>query len=89
VFEPLEWAPAVCASGGVKPGIETSSRSARLNHLGWKTKEAFSQVRRLQGLPDSFELPPFTVGAAIKAIGNGVPLPLGRAIAKAVREASI
>ena len=85
VFEPLEWAAAVCASGGVKPGVSTS-RSARLKHLGWKTRAAFEQARRLQGLPDDFELPSFTVAGAIKAVGNGVPLPLGRAIAKAVRE---
>ncbi len=82
--EPEEWAPAVCASGGVKPGIPID-RSARLRFMGWKTKEAFDQVRRLQGLPDDFELPNFTVAGAIKAVGNGVPLPLGRAIAGGVR----
>jgi site-specific DNA-cytosine methylase len=52
--------------------------------MGWKTREAFEQVRRLQGLPDDFALPSFTVAGAIKAVGNGVPLPLGRAIAQAV-----
>ncbi|WP_420799520.1 DNA cytosine methyltransferase [Ktedonobacter robiniae] len=41
-------------------------------------------MRRAQGLPDDFELPSFTVAGAVKAVGNGVPLPLGRAIAKAV-----
>jgi DNA (cytosine-5)-methyltransferase 1 len=85
VFESQEYAPAVCASGGVKPGIPTD-RSARLKYMGWKTKEAYEQVRRLQGLPDDFELPVFTVAGAIKVIGNGVPLPLGRAIAQAVWE---
>lgn len=83
VPEPERWSPAVCASGGVKPGIPTD-RSARLKYLGWKTKEAFHQVRELQGLPEQFELPNFTVAGAIKAVGNGVPLPLGRAIARAV-----
>ncbi len=85
LFELLEYAPAVCASGGIKPGMP-SDRSVRLKHMGWKTKEAFEQVRRLQGLSDEFELPVFTVAGAIKAVGNGVPLPLGRAIAKAVWE---
>ncbi len=73
-------------SGGVKPGRPTD-RNTRLKYMGWKTKEAFEQVRRLQGLPDDFELPNFTVSGAIKAVGNGVPLPLGHAIAKAVWEA--
>lgn len=30
---------------------------------------------------------PFTTAAKCKAIGNGVPLPMGRAVARAVREA--
>ena len=55
--------------------------------MGWKTKEALQQICRLQGLPDDFELPNFTIGGAISAVGNGVPLPLGRAIAGAVRSA--
>jgi DNA (cytosine-5)-methyltransferase 1 len=87
VFQPAEWAPAVCASGGVKPGIPTD-RSARAKYLGWKTRAAFEQMRKLQGMPDNFELPPFTMAGAIKAVGNGVPLPLGRAIARAVCEAT-
>lgn len=87
VFEPVEWRPAVCASGGVKPGIDTAGRSARLKHMGWKTRAAFEQIRDLQGLPEDFELPNFTVGGAIKAVGNGVPLPMGRAIAEAVKRA--
>jgi DNA (cytosine-5)-methyltransferase 1 len=85
LFQPIDYAPAVCASGGIKPGMP-SDHSARLKHLGWKTREAFEQIRRLQGLPDSFDLPAFTISAAIKAVGNGVPLPLGRAIAAAVSQ---
>jgi DNA (cytosine-5)-methyltransferase 1 len=85
--EPEEWAPAVCASGGIKPGIETADRNSRLKYMGWKTKEALQQICRLQGLPDDFELPNLTIGGAISAVGNGVPLPLGRAIAGAVRSA--
>lgn len=38
----------------------------------------------LQGLPEGFDLPGFTVSAKYEAVGNGVPLPMGRAIAKAV-----
>lgn len=86
VFQPLEYAPAVCASGGIKPGIPTN-KSAKLNQMGWKSKAAFEQIRELQGLPDDFELPNFTVSGAIKAVGNGVPLPLGRSIAEAVKKA--
>ena len=41
-------------------------------------------VRRLQGLPDDYELPGFTRQAAAAAVGNGVPLVLGRVLARAV-----
>lgn len=52
-----------------------------------KTVEGFASSKRAQGLPDDFDLPPFTVAAKVKAVGNGVPLPMGRAVARAVRVA--
>lgn len=43
---------------------------------------------RLQGLPADFlDHCPFTAEGKLKAIANGVPIPMGRAIAKSVREA--
>jgi site-specific DNA-cytosine methylase len=42
----------------------------------------------LQGLPDNFTADmPFTVQGKRQVLGNGVPLPMGRAIARAVRKA--
>jgi DNA (cytosine-5)-methyltransferase 1 len=42
----------------------------------------------LQGLPEDFlDLAPFTVHGKRKVVGNGVPLPMGRAVAKAVKRA--
>lgn len=52
----------------------------------FKTSWAFAELKRKQGLPDDFDLPPFTVEAKCKATGNGVPLPMGRAIARAIME---
>lgn len=44
---------------------------------------------RLQGLPEDFlDDAPFTAEWKLKAVANGVPIPMGRAIAKAVREAT-
>lgn len=41
-----------------------------------------------QGMPaDAYENAPFTVTELRRAIANGVPLPMGRAIARAVRQA--
>jgi len=44
-------------------------------------------VRRLQGLPDDYDLPGFTMAAKVRAVGNGVPLVLGRVLAQAVKRA--
>jgi DNA (cytosine-5)-methyltransferase 1 len=56
---------------------ETVNRSEYWNHM-----------LRAQGLPADFlSEAPFTQAGKQKAVGNGVPLPMGRAIARAVRRA--
>ncbi|MFA0612475.1 DNA cytosine methyltransferase [Vibrio sp. 10N.222.49.B4] len=42
---------------------------------------SFSELKHLQGLPQSYDLPSFTVEGKKRAVGNGVPLPLGRTLA--------
>lgn len=80
--------PAALASGGVKPGGDPSRRS-RLSHMGWKTQAAFDSHLRLQGLPEGFlAKAPFTIEGKIRAVGNGVPLAMGRAVAQAVKTAT-
>lgn len=46
-------------------------------------RRSFVELCHLQGLPDGFDVPSFTVGAKKIAVGNGVPLVMGRALAKA------
>lgn len=63
----------------------------RRGGMSWnsKSKDAVAELCRKQGLPETFlDDSPFTVAAKCKAIGNGVPIPMGRAIARAVREAT-
>jgi DNA (cytosine-5)-methyltransferase 1 len=48
---------------------------------------SWQDMARLQGLPEGFDLPNFTVHGKKSAIGNGVPIPMARAVAKAVRMA--
>jgi DNA (cytosine-5)-methyltransferase 1 len=46
-----------------------------------------SDACRLQGLPENFlSDAPFTADGKLKAVANGVPIPMGRAIAKAIAE---
>lgn len=89
-IENLQWdRAAIGGSGGTSLGA-----------AGWdgygsgvalkkkRTRRSFAELCELQGLTADFDLPPFTEAAKCKAIGNGVPLPMGRAIAKAVMEAT-
>lgn len=54
---------------------------------GDHTQKRVREVVRLQGLPDDWDLPGFTVREKLHALVNGVPLPMGRAIARAVKRA--
>jgi DNA (cytosine-5)-methyltransferase 1 len=80
--------PIEIAIGGSGKMKSTKYRNGK-GAMAWNAKSAgaFREVCRKQGLPDTFELEPFTVAAKCKAVGNGVPIPMGRAIARAVKEA--
>ena len=67
-------------SGKVKRSRETLPFNA-------KSRSAFDELKRKQGLSADFDLPGFTVAAKCQAVGNGVPMAMGRAIAKAARKA--
>lgn len=86
LFEPVTWGYAVMASGDsyrrklADGRVKVSNRGA--------TVQSVAKAIRLQGLPTDFlSKAPFTVEGKQRVIGNGVPLPLGRAVAKAVRAA--
>ncbi len=46
-----------------------------------QNRRTFADVCELQGLPRDYNLPRFTQTAKYRAVGNGVPLHLGRAVA--------
>jgi DNA (cytosine-5)-methyltransferase 1 len=51
----------------------------------YNPRRSFKEVCRLQGLPENFlNDAPFTSAEKYRVVGNGVPLPMGRAIARAV-----
>jgi DNA (cytosine-5)-methyltransferase 1 len=67
--------PAVTASGHGSANFAIPSRN-------WRERA------RLQGVdPERFERAPMTAIGLATAIGNGVPIPMGRAVARAVRDA--
>lgn len=76
---------AIGGSGKPKPATRRLNEAVGNNT---KSESSFANMVRLQGLPEGFlKDAPFTVAGKCKAVGNGVPLPMGRAIARAVKEA--
>lgn len=80
IFECLEYGYCVTASDHLGGNWENSRRGKGRN---WR------EMARLQGLPEDFDIVPFKRVALGKAIGNGVPLPMGQAVARAVSEACL
>lgn len=90
--------PAVRTGGGLLNGTEYSrSRQPTITGAhpcshrlkgGRGERRTLAEMCRLQGLPEDFlDNAPFTSDGKRKAIANGVPLPMGCAIAQAVVEA--
>jgi len=74
---------AIGGSGKVK---KTYGNSGKRSVLGATSGgDSYGEKLRQQGLPADFLVEaPFTASGKSHAVGNGVPLPMGRAIAKAV-----
>jgi DNA (cytosine-5)-methyltransferase 1 len=87
--------------GGVRPGEKTRVNAVSSSGNGrgkerpqqneFQTKQGryrLADALRLQGLPEDFlDHCPFTAEGKLKAVANGVPLSMGRAIAGAIKEA--
>lgn len=84
-----KWSPRVLASGGRSGCLgPRAHRKKRTDlHRRLRSVKYFQEARRLQGLPADWDLPPFKMAEKIRALGNAVPLPLGSAIAKAIKRA--
>jgi DNA (cytosine-5)-methyltransferase 1 len=75
-----EGAGTVVAGHGLAPGQRDKANG--------ETVMPLERMCELQGLPPNFlSDAPFTVHGKRKCIGNGVPLPMGRAVARAVKAA--
>lgn len=66
-----------------------ASRCAMASEGNKPGKRAWSEFCELQGLPPTFDLPGFKDGEKYRAVGNGVPLQMGRAVAAAIRDRSV
>ena len=69
--------------------LASEGRSGRISFRDgqshYNARRPFEDVCRLQGLPEKFlDDSPFTATEKYRVVGNGVPLPMGRAVARAV-----
>jgi DNA (cytosine-5)-methyltransferase 1 len=88
------WEPAVTSSAGGRRASIAIGGSGKPKGNQGRSPEArlknrtFAEECALQGLPADFLADaPFTASAKRVVVGNGVPLPMGRAIARAVKAA--
>lgn len=65
--------------------IDREKREASNTTVLASDSRPISEMAELQGLPPEFDIPAFTRGALSKAIGNGVPVHMAKAIAEAVK----
>lgn len=49
-------------------------------------RRTWADFCQLQGLPPNFKLPGMTISARYRAVGNGVPVPMAAAVARAIKE---
>lgn len=91
LFENPVWREAVLASGTRRAQIRYNGAGKPkkiLDEPGAQKRIPLSESVRLQGLPEDFlKDAPFTAVGKQKVIGNGVPLPMGRALAGAIKQA--
>lgn len=87
---------ALGGSGKRKPGARVPAVVGSHSGSKWRPRHGhlvvyrWEEMLRLQGLPPDFlekKFTPFTEEGRRKTVANGVPIQLGRAIAKAVRQA--
>ncbi len=79
--------PAVTATSGGRRRTPRRDRRGNLQACLLLNRTR-AEMARLQGLPEDFLADaPFVERGKMQMIGNGVPLPMGRAVARAVRQA--
>jgi len=65
-----------------RPSLETGTEPTALAN----DDRSIQELAKLQGLPENFNIPAFTRGELTKAIGNGVPWGISKALAEAVKQ---
>ena len=93
-LSPAKYEPAVTGTSGGRRAVPVYDENGRIRgkqgDADWHrlSSRSFERMVDLQGLPSGFlDDAPFTSRAKREIVANGVPLPMGRAVAKAVKRA--
>lgn len=86
-----------CFQFGTRDGVKLVLHRGSQSHFGpWAetitTKHGhrnFADLCELQGLPRSFHIAGLSRTAQIRAVANGVPVPMARAVAEAIRDRGV
>lgn len=78
--------PLVIARGPVTAGVSPAAVASEGRRKG---RRSWAEFCALQGLPEDFDLPGMSKSARYQAVGNGVPLCMGRVVAAAIRAWSV
>lgn len=90
LFTQTPEAPVLASDGGRSVSVKLGGGGKPKHRIGAAAtnQRSLGEIYRLQGLPlDFLADAPFTSSGKRLVVGNGVPLPMGRAVAKAVRQA--
>lgn len=86
-LETREWERCAVAYQVNNDGdVKIADPKRRMRHYGYRGTPTFREACRKQGLPEGFDLPGMTVKGKLQAVVNGVPMAMGRAMARAVLE---
>lgn len=73
----------VIRRGAPQPGKSPCALASEGKRL---FRRSFADFCELQGLPRDFDLPGLSLSAKYRAVGNGVPVPMARVVAGAIRD---
>jgi DNA (cytosine-5)-methyltransferase 1 len=80
-FNRVNSTPLVIHRGAAPPGL---SRAALASEGRRQGRRSWADFCELQGLPRNFALPGLSQAARYQAVGNGVPIQMGRVLARAI-----
>jgi DNA (cytosine-5)-methyltransferase 1 len=67
------------------PAAKTRERCCLASEGSRTKRRSWADFCELQGLPRDFDLPGWTLSAKYRAVGNGVPIPMARVLAIAIK----